>query len=407
MVEHRLSRPATTAFAFRGYNLTNLGRSDELLAHAVYGPVVAEYLERASRVCASIVNRPIHLVQRVQRREEPTLAEYDEAIAVIVAMELAQIDLLKRFHGVDYEQNRLAFGYSLGEVVALSASGAFDMEQGLVIPLTMAKDCAELAENVTLGVLFSRGKALKYDEVTRLCQFINSQGEGVVGVSAVLSPNTLLLIGQGDTLERLKAVMHDFLHPRTNLKLNPNRWPPLHTPIVWQRAVPNRAAVLLHTLQTSNRMPRPTVFSLVTGSTSYNEFNVRETLHAWVDHPQRLWDAICYVHSAGIETVVHVGPEPNLVPATFRRVRDNVLQQTAGAGFRSLGTRAFSTLAGRQWLSAILPARTALLRAPRMRHIILEDWLLENEPAAETVAPIVLEEPELEENDYSPRNGSS
>ena len=40
----------TTAFAFRGYNLTNLGRTAELLAHASYGPVVLRHLRDAERV---------------------------------------------------------------------------------------------------------------------------------------------------------------------------------------------------------------------------------------------------------------------------------------------------------------------------------------------------------------------
>ena len=37
-------------------------------------------------------------------------------------------------------------------------------------------------------------------------------------------------------------------------------------------------------------------------------------------------------------------------------------------------------LARRPWLSALLPSRAALLRAPLLQHIILEDWLLENPP---------------------------
>jgi [acyl-carrier-protein] S-malonyltransferase len=44
------------------------------------------------------------------------------------------------------------------------------------------------------------------------------------------------------------------------------------------------------------------------------------------------------------------------------------------------GLRAVSGMARRPWLTAILPSRTALLRAPFVRHVILEDWLLENPP---------------------------
>jgi len=40
-------------------------------------------------------------------------------------------------------------------------------------------------------------------------------------------------------------------------------------------------------------------------------------------------------------------------------------------------------MARRPWLSAMLPERAALLRAPLVKHIILEDWLLDHAPAAE------------------------
>ena len=43
----------------------------------------------------------------------------------------------------------------------------------------------------------------------------------------------------------------------------------------------------------------------------------------------------------------------------------------------SIGMRALSGIVRRPWLSALLPSRTALLRAPLIRHISLEDWLLE------------------------------
>jgi [acyl-carrier-protein] S-malonyltransferase len=46
-----------------------------------------------------------------------------------------------------------------------------------------------------------------------------------------------------------------------------------------------------------------------------------------------------------------------------------------------MGMRAAAGLARRKWLSAIVPSRAALLRAPAVKHIILENWLLENPPA--------------------------
>ena len=109
------------------------------------------------------------------------------------------------------------------------------------------------------------------------------------------------------------------------------------------------------------------------GSYSYTAVNARELLHQWVDHPQRLWDAIYETLASGVTTVLHVGPAPNIIPATFRRLSEDVASQMQES--RSL--RALSAAVRRQWLRRMLPQRAALLRAPYIEHIILEDWLLQ------------------------------
>jgi [acyl-carrier-protein] S-malonyltransferase len=67
-----------------------------------------------------------------------------------------------------------------------------------------------------------------------------------------------------------------------------------------------------------------------------------------------------------------------VIPATFNRLSVDVTQQTVGRSIGKMGMRAAAGLARRPWLSALLPSRAALLRAPLLKHIILEDWLLEN-----------------------------
>ena len=365
----------SAAFAFRGFNVTNVGRSSELLAHPAYGPVVAEYLGQASQVCADVTGREIDLVGRVRANQETTLATYDETISLILGMQTAQLRLLEQFFDICYAEASLAYGYSLGEVGALVASGVFPMSSGLTVIISLAKDCAELAADVTLGILFSRGPELPLDEVNRLCLRINSDGCGVIGISSYLSPNSLLLLGQGDTVDRFKERMKDVGDDRIYLRKNQHRWPPLHTPIVWERHVPNRSSLLMHTMKGGFAAPVPPVLSLVTGKTSYNDYNTREILSRWTDHPQRLWDAVYETLARGIETVIHVGPQPNLIPATFKRLSDNVEAQTRG----SIGIRAVQGIASRPWLKALLPSRTALLRAPLVKHVVLEDWLLEQD----------------------------
>ena len=116
------------ALAFRGYNVTNLGRTAELLANSKYRPVVMPFLQEASEVCTQCMGRPADLVRRVEMQQETQLQDYAEAIAIVVAIEQAQLKLLAEFHGIDFHQAKLSFGFSLGEISALVAGVICDFD---------------------------------------------------------------------------------------------------------------------------------------------------------------------------------------------------------------------------------------------------------------------------------------
>ncbi len=371
---------AKTALAFRGYNSTNLGRTPELMKVDSYHGILAEELERFAGICAEVTNTPVDLLSRVANQEEPGIEHYAESISLIAAVEVAQLRILNEIHGVDIARFGLSFGYSLGELVSVSCAGVFEPADMIRVPLAMAADSVALAADVTMGVLFSRGPKINQTDVERLCHQITAEGNGTIDISAVLSPNTYLLLGQRETTARFKDVMRELLPYRAQLRTNDNRWPPLHTPIVRQRQIPDRAAVMMETLAGGFLPPNPPVLSLVTGKLSYNDHSARDILRQWIDRPQRLWDAIDFCLAAGIERVIHVGPEPNVIPATFHRLSENILEQTNCTSLSCYGLRAVTQLARRPWLAGMLPARTNLLRAPYVEHIILEDWLLEHVP---------------------------
>jgi [acyl-carrier-protein] S-malonyltransferase len=366
-------RMPDAALAFRGYNVTNLGRSFELLTHADYGPIVREYLNEGSAICQETLGRPVDLVQRVLDQRETELDDYGEALALIVAMAMAQLRLLAEFHGVDYHAARVSLGFSLGEITAMVAGGVFTMRDALKIPLAMSDDSVALAHDVTLGVVFSLGEAIPMDRVRVLCLQLNAEGRGVLGVSAHLSPNSFLLLGTADTVQRFRERMSEILPRGLYLRINEHHWPPLHTPIVWEKCIPNRSSKMLHTLPGGFCRPKPEVLSMVTGTACYDEYNAREIIGRWVDHTQRLWDVINTLLVSGIETVIHVGPQPNIIPSTLDRLAANVELQTRG----SRRMRAVSAVARRPWLQNLLPRRAALLRAPLIKQVVLEDWLLE------------------------------
>jgi hypothetical protein len=65
-----------------------------------------------------------------------------------------------------------------------------------------------------------------------------------------------------------------------------------------------------------------------------------------------------------------------LIPATFKRLSENVQEQTAANTWGGRGLRFVSQAARRPWLAKLLPRQSALFRAPFVRQVILEDWLL-------------------------------
>ncbi|MCA9173681.1 MAG: hypothetical protein KDB14_04270 [Planctomycetales bacterium] len=363
---------STAALAFRGYNVENLGRTPELLRDPRYRTIFESELSKASTHAARHLGRDVDLLAYVEAGREPTLEEYGEAVALIIAASIAQLRCLNEVHDIDWRPSRVSLGYSLGEISALVASGTLELGEAMLAPLRLADDCVDLAHGVELAVMFHRKLQLDPRHVQRAMLETNLEGRGVMGVSAVLSPNSLLVLGQGDTLSRFYERMRGYCDERLHLRRNPHHWPPLHTPIVWQRNIPSRAAQLMLSMRGGMTAPTPPVLSLVTGATSYTEGNVRDILYRWIDQPQSLWAGVCAMLGMGVRTVIHVGPQPNIIPATLKRLSDNVTAQLKG----NLGMRALAGLARRSWLQALLPQQASLLRAPQLKQIVLEDWLL-------------------------------
>jgi [acyl-carrier-protein] S-malonyltransferase len=371
------ARIGTAALAFRGYDVSNLGRSPELLSHPIYGTIVRATLDETSAIAAAALGEPVDLAAYVEAQQPAGLENFAIDVALIVGIELAQLRVLEQVFGVEIRRARVGFGYSIGELSALVHSGVIRLDQILPVPLGLARDCAELAANVSMGILFTRAPELPEDDVDRLCLAVSSEGHGLIGPSAWLSPNTALLLGQGDTVDRLQRAMGSFLPPKVMLRRNPNRWPPLHTPIVRLRNIPNRTAAAIYAVEGEFHAPSPPVISCVSGKADYEPVTTREQLVSWTDHPQRLWDAVDGTLASGCELILHVGPSPNLVPATFARLSNNVSKYLGNGYLHRMGRGVVQSMNRHAWLSHILPHRASLLRAPYLENIILEDWLLE------------------------------
>jgi len=371
------------AVAFRGYNTTNIGRTVELLEHPDIGPHLKKRLTVAQEHYADLMGKKVDYFQILRSGRTSTLETYTEDLALIVAIELAQWDTLIDLLGDQKENIDVVMGYSLGEVTATIVAGLFTYEDAMKPILTLAADAAELASDVTMGILFSRGAGLELDKIKQRCEDISSQGNGIIAISTYLSPNTLLLMGQGETIDLFKKTMQDFdfLPKSVHLRKNPNHWPPLHTPILLQKHLRDRAALILQTTPFQNKEPLYPIISCVTGELAYSKPNARSIMVDWIDHPQLLWDCVHTMLVMGIEQVLHLGPEPNIFPATLTRLAENVQSQMNQPNWRSYGMRTISRWsAQRAWLTNLISRDAVLLRAPHVEQIILEDWLLSPSP---------------------------
>lgn len=366
--------PTRTALAFRGYNITNLGRTRELLADARFGHILAAELQLASDLASEFLAAKVDLVSATREGVDLAESRYGEAVAFILAVEFAQFAILRDQIGVATQKCRLAFGYSLGEIAALVCGGLLPKESAYEIPLRVANDCHALMENSRLAIVFSKSSAIPMLAIEKICLDITREMGETIAVSSQLAPNTLLVIGQGGTLRELSRRIKEMRLDGIVVRTKDHRFPPLHTPIMWQRHISDKASLLLQKAKLADQPPAPPIFSMATGKLDYTPYNARDHLRQWMDHPQRLWDAIDYTLSHGVDNVVHIGPDPNLIPATYNRLRENVASQ-----FQStMGLMALSYAVERPWLKSIVPQQAFLLRAPGIQQVILENELLAN-----------------------------
>jgi len=368
---------ATTSLAFSGNDLSNPGRSAELLEHPAYGRIVREVLDEAERVYSEVLGVGVDLAGRTRAGVISTPETLPEDLATIIAMQVAQVRLLNEVLGSPIEKARSSFGHSLGEISALIVGGVFTLRQLLSIVLGLARDCAELAAETSLAVLCSRDEPVSLSALQRLCLHVNSRGPGLIAPSTYLSPGVVLLLYQGDALDRFEQAMDGLGPMKLSLRRRPGRWPPLHTPLTWQRHVTERAALALYRSEGGFRKPTPPVISCVTGAASYDELNSRDLLIQWTDHPQRLWDVLQEVLCSDTSVIVHVGPEPKLIRSGFARISGAIADPAGHMSLRMMGGYLLSGAKGHSHrLVRLLPSRAALLRAPFVKHVILEDWLL-------------------------------
>ena len=194
-------RIATTAIAFRGYDVGNIGRSPELLEHPAYGRIVRPVLEAASAVCSDALGSKVDLVARITDREPSDLSTFVHDIGTDRRdADRADSGCLEEVFDIPVRQARLSFGHSIGELSALVLGGVYEMEQLLPDPSFSGKGLRR-ADRQTPRWESCRctGRFCRSRMSQHLCSSISSRGQGLIGPSTYLSPYQVLLLGQGTT----------------------------------------------------------------------------------------------------------------------------------------------------------------------------------------------------------------
>ena len=173
--------------------------------------------------------------------------------------------------------------------------------------------------------------------------------------------------------------MHEYLPAGVTLRRRPNHWPPLHTPLVWERNIPNRTAMAMHHIGGGDRKPTPDRRFVHDGQRQLRRVE-QPCDPGRLDRPS---PAVVGRHGEhpglGAEIVIHVGPEPKLFPTGFDRLSNRIMKQLKMRHLDRLGSSVIPSISRNSWLTRKLPANAVLLRAPFLNHIILEDWLLAQE----------------------------
>ena len=293
-----------------------------------------------------------------------------------MAIESIQLALLRELFNVNYFDASFSFGFSLGEIGAVIAGGVFDLNSALEVLLPLADDCVALARDATLGVLFTRSRELALDDIRRLCLEVNQEGRGVVGISAQLARTRCSSLAN-----KIRSIVL-WLGPKTRSTYT----------FIFARTI---TAGLRSTRRSCGKSKSPT--GPPSGCTPCRSFMQRRAARLFAGHRQlRLHAGQTPANCSANGSTIHSdsgmpfmkrwfpASQPCYTSALGRTLfllrlsvySANVISQTQES--RSL--RALSAAVRRLWLRRLLPHRAALLRAPFIKHVILEDWLLDNSP---------------------------
>lgn len=263
----------------------------------------------------------------------------------LFAAELTLFRLLTERHGL---RPGVLLGHSFGELVALTAAGAYGPEEGLA--LVAARDDAFAARPPEPGGMVALGLS-----AARTAGLLNGLGEWEVTLAADNSPRQCVVSGPAEPLERVRAAAE-------TLGLGATR---LRVPYAFHhRSLAAVADDFAHRAAALRTGPvRHVLHSAILGRRLEDADAVADLVAAHLVRPTRFTDTVRELHADGVDVFVECGPRgvlSDLVAATVPGVRvvaplrrraggrevADALDGVAGGAARTAGTFGVPSTAG-------------------------------------------------------------
>lgn len=193
-------------------------------------------------------------------------------------------------------------GLSLGEYTALTASGAFDFEQAVVLVRKRGRfmtDAVPVGEGAMAAVM-----NLDAETIQAACNEASSPGERVM-ISNYNAPGQIVIAGNAPAVERAEKLLTE-RGARRVVRLNVSG--PFHTPLLESASIKLNAE--LKKMDISD-MTLPVVTNL-TGDIIKNKEDIIPTLTKQVMNPVKWEQSIKKLIELGVDTFVELGPGKTL-----------------------------------------------------------------------------------------------
>jgi [acyl-carrier-protein] S-malonyltransferase len=280
------------AVVFPGQGSQFAGMADPWLDHPAGGAVIEEVSEVMERDLPSLVH------------DEEALRTTEIVQPALFACDLAAFRVLEA-SGVAFSA---AAGHSLGEFVALVASGALELRPALELVVARGRAMQEASEERpgTMTALLGVGA----DDAVEICEL--ARGGDVLAVANENAPKQTVLSGSVGAIERAEELARSRGAKAMRLRVAGAFHSPLMEPAL--PAIREAVAALEFTT------PRFPVVPNVSGRPTSEPSELRDALTRHVVSPVRWERTIRSISDAGIGTIVEAGPGDVLTKLARRTV---------------------------------------------------------------------------------------